>query len=293
MIERPVPQPGRGEILIRLSAATLNYRDLALLTGIYKPGLQIERPFIPAAAWSRRLVPRCPAFAGATGSFRSPQGWISGQPTPEMRARHTLGFPLDGVLREYIAVPAEDAVHAPGHLTNVQAAALPIAGVTAWTALTAGGAQPGNWVLAMGTGGVAIFALQFAKAAGARVAVISSSDEKLSRARSLGADATFNYRSDPDWAPLVREATGGRGVDIVVDTAGTLSQSLSALACGGFAAIIGFTGGPLANLDIRQVIGSIVRMQGIGAGPRTSLEVMNRAIVQHESEVVPVLRTGG
>lgn len=214
------------------------------------------------------------------------QGWISGQPAPEVRNGQTLGFPLDGVLREYIALPAENALQAPAHLTDVQAAALPIAGLTAWATLFAGGVRSGSWVLVMGIGGVAIFALQFAKAAGARVAVLSSSDVKLARSRALGADATFNYRSEPDWAPLVRKATGGRGMDIIAETAGTLAQSLAALAFGDFVGVIGFTGGPSANLDVRQLIGSLIRVQGIATGPRSTFEEMNRAIVQHELKPV-------
>lgn len=290
VVERPVPAPRRGEILIRLSAATLNYRDLALLKGSYKPGLRLERPFIPASDACGVVV----ALGSEVSRFGEgdrvipiyTQGWISGQPTPEMRAGRTLGFPLDGVLREYIAVPAEDAVHVPAHLTDLQAAALPIAGLTAWTTLDQGRLQPGHWVLAMGTGGVAIFALQFAKLAGARIAVISSSDEKLGRARSLGADATVNYRSNPEWMPLVRRVTAGRGADIIVETAGTLSQSLAAAAFGGFVGMIGFTGGPIAELDVRQVTGSLIRLQGIATGSRSSFEAMNRAIAQHELKPV-------
>ena len=290
VVERPVPEPSRGEILIRLSAATLNYRDLAVLKGSYKPGMRIERPYIPASDACGVVV----ACGSEVSRFREgdramptfTQGWIGGQPTPETRAKRTLGFPLDGVLREYIAVSAEDAVHVPNHLTDLQAAALPIAALTAWTTLAEGRLQPGQWVLAMGTGGVAIFALQFAKLAGARVAVISSSDEKLARARSLGADATFNYRTNPEWMPLVRQATAGRGADIIVETAGTLPQSLAAAAFGGFVGIIGFTGRPVGELDVRQVIGSLIQLKGISTGSRFSFEAMNRAIAQHELQPV-------
>jgi NADPH:quinone reductase-like Zn-dependent oxidoreductase len=131
---------------------------------------------------------------------------------------------------------------------------LPIAALTAWTTLHEGRLQSGQWVLAMGTGGVALFALQFAKLAGAQVAVISSSDDKLARTLALGADATVNYRDNPDWAPLVRHATDGRGVDIVVETAGTLSRSLGAAAFGAFVGVIGFSSGHAAELDVRQII---------------------------------------
>jgi NADPH:quinone reductase-like Zn-dependent oxidoreductase len=138
----------------------------------------------------------------------------------------------------------------------------------------------------MGTGGVAIFALQFAKLAGAQVVVISSSDEKLTKVRSLGADAVINYRNEPDWAPAVKRATGGRGADIVVETAGTLSKSLSAAAWGGFVGVIGFTGGYGAELDIRQLIAPMLRLQGIAVGSRSSFEAMNRAITRHNLKPV-------
>lgn len=198
-----------------------------------------------------------------------------------MRANRTLGVPIDGVLREFIAVSAEDAVSTPAQLSDTEAATLPIAALTAWTTLREGAVKPGDWVLTMGTGGVAIFALQFAKLAGAQVVVISSSDEKLEKVRSLGADATINYRATPDWAPAVKAATAGRGADIVVETAGSLSLSLAAAAFGGFVGVIGFTGGYGAEIDIRQLIGPMLRLQGIAVGSRSSFEAMNRAIGQH------------
>jgi len=285
VVDRPVPQPRRGEILVRLAAATLNYRDLAILKGTYKPGLKFERAFIPASDACGTVVALGPDVTRfVVGDRIIPvftQGWISGLPTPEMRNGRQLGLPLDGVLREYITILAEDAVHAPLTLTDIEAATLPIAALTAWTTLQEGRVKSGAWVLAMGTGGVALFALQFAKLAGAQVAVISSNDEKLARVRELGADATINYRQNPDWAPLVRKATGGRGVDIVVETAGTLSRSLSAAAFGGFVGVIGFTAGHAAEFDLRQLIGPLVRVQGIATGSRSSFEGMNRAIALH------------
>jgi NADPH:quinone reductase-like Zn-dependent oxidoreductase len=285
LVERPVPEPRCGEILIRLAAATLNYRDVAILTGRYRPGLQLDRPFIPASDGCGTVVALGPEVTRfALGDRVVPvytQGWIDGRPTPEMRTQHTIGFPLDGVLCEYIAVPARDAVHAPASLSDLEAATLPIAGLTAWTTLQEACVKPGDWVLAMGTGGVAIFALQFAKLAGARVAVISSSDDKLARARQLGADATVNYRTTPDWVAPVRQATGGRGVDIVIETAGTLAQSLAAAAFGAYVGVVGFTQGHAADLDVRQIIGPMIRIHGIAVGSRTGFEAMNRAIAQH------------
>jgi NADPH:quinone reductase-like Zn-dependent oxidoreductase len=290
MVERPVPEPGPGQVLVRLSAATLNYRDFAILSGRYRAGLQFERPYVPASDGSGTVE------ALGTGVTRFQvgdrvvpvytQGWIDGRPTPEMRATRTIGFPLDGVLREYIAIPAEDAVRAPASLTDIEAATLPIAGLTAWTTLQEGGVKPGDWVLAMGTGGVSIFALQLAKLAGAQVAVISSSDDKLARARALGADATVNYRTTPDWAPAVRQATGGRGIDIVIETAGTLGPSIAVAAFGAFIGLVGFTGSHASQLDVRQVIMPMIRIQGIAVGSRNGFEAMNRAIDRHSLKPV-------
>ena len=145
--------------------------------------------------------------------------------------------------------------------------------------------KPGDWVLLVeGTGGVALFALQFAKLAGARVLALSSNEEKLARARDLGADATINYREVPEWGAAAKAATGGRGADIVVGTAGsTLPQALAAVAFGGFVfvGVIGFVGGYQASVDIRQLIGPMVRVQGIAVGSRTRFEAMNRAIAAH------------
>jgi NADPH:quinone reductase-like Zn-dependent oxidoreductase len=282
-VERPTPTPEKGEILIQLTAATLNYRDLAILKGSYKP--IFKGPYIPASdACGTITAIGAGVTRFAVGDRVIPvytQGWTGGRPTPDMRENRTLGVPLDGVLCEFIAVPAEDAVAAPATLTDVEAATLPIAALTAWTTLREAGVKPGDWVLAMGTGGVALFALQFAKLAGAQVAIISSSNEKLALARTLGADATVNYRTHQDWPARIRQATAGRGADIIIETAGTLRQSLDAAAFGAFVGIIGFTGGFTSEIDLRQVIRPMIRVQGIAVGSRSSFEAMNRAIDQH------------
>jgi len=210
------------------------------------------------------------------------QGWHDGMPTLELRTKRTLGAPLSGVLQEFVAVPAEDAVSVPAHLGDSEAATLPIAALTAWSTLSEGGIKTGDTVLVQGTGGVSLFALQFAKLVGARVIILSSSDEKLSRAKQLGADVGINYRTTPDWEGPVREATGGRGVDIIVETAGsTLHKSLASLAFGGFVGVVGFVAGYKAEIPIRALIGPMVRVQGIAVGSRARFEAMNRAIGQH------------
>jgi NADPH:quinone reductase-like Zn-dependent oxidoreductase len=285
LVERPVPRPGPGEVLVRVRAASLNHRDLAILEGFYRPDLPL--PYVPASDGCGEVV----AVGEGVGRFRVgdrvvptyTQGWIDGLPTPEMRSQRTLGAPLAGLLQDYVAVPAEDAVAAPAHLTDKEAATLPIAALTAWSVLQEGRVKPGDWVLVEGTGGVAVFALQLAKLAGARVVALSSSDEKLARARELGADATINYRTSPEWAAPVREATGGRGVDIVVETGGaaTLPRALAAVAFGGFVGVVGFVGGFEAVVDVRRLLGPMVRVQGIAVGSRSRFEAMNRAIAAH------------
>lgn len=284
LAEHPVPQPRRGEILVKVNRASLNYRDLAILAQKYLPTLPL--PYVPASD--------CAGTVAAVGEdvkrFRAgdrvvplyTQGWHDGKPTPEQRTQRTLGAPLSGVLQEYVVVPAEDAVHPPANLSDAEAATLPIAALTAWSTLQEGGIKTGDTVLVQGTGGVALFALQFAKLAGARVIAISSSDEKLARARTLGADVGINYRTTPDWHLAVKEATGGRGVDIVVETAGsTLHKSMAATAFGGFIGVVGFVAGYEATIPLRAMIGPMLRIQGIAVGSRARFEAMNRAIAQH------------
>lgn len=281
LAERPVPQPRRGEILIRVRAVSLNYRDLAVLTGTYIPNLPL--PFVPASDACGTVVAigeEVNRFA--VGDRVTPiytQGWHDGLPTPQQRSSRTLGAPLDGVLQTYIVVPAEDAVRAPDLLSNEEASTLPIAGLTAWSALAEGNVKSGDTVLVQGSGGVALFALQFAKAAGATVIATSSSDAKLEKMKLLGADIGINYRTTPEWEHAVKEVTGGRGADLVVETGGaTLAQSLTATAFGGFVAVVGFVAGYNATIQLRQLIGPVVRVQGIAVGSRARFEAMNRAI---------------
>jgi NADPH:quinone reductase-like Zn-dependent oxidoreductase len=282
--QRPVPKPRRGEILVRLKAASLNYRDLAILVQKYLPTLPL--PYVPASDCCGEVVEVGEGVTRFKAGDRAipiyTQGWHDGMPTLVLRTQRTLGAPLDGVLQEYIAVPAEDAVSVPPNLTDQEAATLPIAALTAWSTLQEGGIKAGDTVLVQGTGGVALFALQFARLMGARVIALSSSDEKLARARKLGADVGINYKAHPDWAGPVKEATQGRGVDIVVETAGgTLDKSLAALAFGGFIGVVGFVGGYNAQIPLRAVIGPMVRIQGIAVGSRARFEAMNRAIASH------------
>jgi NADPH:quinone reductase-like Zn-dependent oxidoreductase len=282
---RPIPRPRRGEILVRVRAATLNYRDLAILVERYLSTLAL--PYVPASDASGEVVDvgedvtRFKLGDRVTPIYT--QGWHDGKPTPEQRTRRTLGAPLSGVLQDYVVVPAEDAVATPSHLDDVEAATLPIAALTAWSTLQEGDVKPGDVVLVQGTGGVSLFGLQFAKLAGAQVIVLSSSDDKLRRTRELGADVGINYRTTPDWHLAVKDSTGGRGADLIIETAGaSLSKSLAALAFGGFIGVVGFVAGYEATIPVRQLIGPMTRVQGIAVGSRTRFEAMNRAITAHK-----------
>ena len=289
LVERPVPEPGPNEIVIRLTAASTNFRDVAVVSGSYKPDMPL--PIVPLSDGCGEVV----AIGDRVTRFRVgdralpvyTQGWTNGPATIEQRQSRTLGGPFDGVARDMIAVSEDNAVRAPATLDDREAATLPIAALTAWTSLKDGGLRPGQWVLTMGTGGVAIFALQFAKLAGGRVVALTSTAEKAKLLRSLGADAVVNYVEMPDWGAQVKDITGG-GAHVAVETAGgTLPQTLAAMAFNGFVAVIGFLGATEAPADIRRLIGMCLRVQGVASGSRTNLEEAIAAIDAHG--VKPVL----
>lgn len=278
--ERPEPRPGPGEVLVRLRAASLNFRDLLIAKGSYNPKLPL--PLIPLSDGAGEVVETGPGVSRfrpgdrVAGIFM--QGWIAGRLTQE-KARTALGGDLPGVLTEHIVLHEEGLVRIPAHLSFEEAATLPCAAVTAWQATVEAGIQPGETVLVLGTGGVSLFALQFARLAGARVIATSSSDEKLARARELGASDGINYRAQPDWDKRVRQLTGGQGVDLVVEVggAGTLARSLQAVRLAGRIALIGVVAGA-GEVDFLPVIMKSLRVQGIFVGSREMFERMNRAI---------------
>lgn len=287
LAERPDPRPGdlrMGQVLLRMRAASLNYRDLLTVQGSYNPRQKL--PLIPCSDGVGEVVELgegvtrvragdrvCPIFA---------QRWLAGQPTRET-ARSTLGGPLDGTLAELMVVHQEGLVRVPDHLTDEEAASLPCAAVTAWNALMAGGVKAGDTVLVQGTGGVSLFALQLARILGARVIATSSSDRKLARAREMGAAEGINYRETPDWGSRARELSGGAGVDLVVEVggAGTLEQSLRAVRFGGAVSLIGNLAGIDAQVRLTLIFMQQVRVLGIFVGHRESFEAMNRAIAVH------------
>jgi NADPH:quinone reductase-like Zn-dependent oxidoreductase len=200
-----------------------------------------------------------------------------------------MGGPLDGMLSEYVCLNEEGVVAIPGHLSYEEASTLPCAALTAWSCMFRhGNVKPGDKILALGTGGVSIAALQLAKMAGAEVTITSSSDEKLERAKRLGADHTVNYKTNEKWSGAVREASGGNGVDHVIEVGGvgTLEQSIRACRMGGTISLVGVLAGPQAPVNLTLVLMQDIRIQGVFVGPRESFEAMNKAIAQHKLKPV-------
>jgi NADPH:quinone reductase-like Zn-dependent oxidoreductase len=284
LAEAATPEPRRGQVLLRMHAWSLNYRDLMVATGRYGASGTAAN-LVPLSDGAGEVVAVGPDVRRAKPGDRVcptfMQGWLGGDVIAEARQR-ALGGGIDGVLAEYVLVDQEDLVHIPPHLSYEEAATLPCAAVTAWNALYGGTRlQPGETVLVLGTGGVSIFALQFAHLAGARVIATSSSADKLARARALGADEGIDYRAQPEWQDGVRTLTGGRGADHVVEVggAGTLARSVAAARIGGQVALIGvLTGG---QIDPAPIMRRNITLRGIFVGSREMFEAMNRAITQH------------
>ncbi|TVV75467.1 zinc-dependent alcohol dehydrogenase family protein [Sphingomonas solaris] len=280
LVEGEMPTPGAGEALVRLNAATLNYRDLLFATGRL-PGMTKTPDYVPLSCAAGVVA----AVGGgvervAPGDRVSPifaLGWIEGQQT----SLAMLGGQADGVARQYAVFPAESLVHNPATMSDLEAATMTCAGLTAWNALFAPRPlRAGEWVLCQGTGGVSIAALQFAKAAGAHVAITSSSDDKLARARALGADITVNYRRETDWAAAVRRELGGARIDILVDVVGSSEVEAAAglLAPGGVISAIGMLGDDFSWE--RQEIGGHP-VAPITVGHRTDHETMLAFCARH------------
>lgn len=282
--ERPEPQPGPGQVRVRVRAVSLNYRDLLVVTGQYNPKMPLPRVPCSDGAGEVEAVGdgvTCVRPGDRVAGIFMP-AWIAGE-LDETKARSALGGAVDGLLAEQVILPAEGLVPIPAHLSFEEAATLPCAAVTAWNGLIEGGLRPGETVLLLGTGGVSIFALQFARMTGARAIITSSNDEKLGRARELGADETINYRTTPDWDRRVRELTDGRGVDHVVEVGGahTLGQSLKAARMGGHIALIGVLSGG-GEVNPVPILMKHLHIRGIYVGSRSMFEAMSRAIAQHQ-----------
>src|SRR5271170_1193894 len=289
--ERPDPVPTPTQILVRIQAAALNYRDLMIARGHYMGG-PVAADTIPLSDGAGEVV----AAGSAVTRFRVGErvagtffrNWVDGAP-PRLPLIALGAPPADGVLAEYAVFDERDAVLVPAHLSAEAGATLPCAAVTAWRALVdIGRVAPGESVLVIGTGGVSIFALQFGRLAGARVLVISSSEEKLARARALGADGCVNYRTSPDWEREVLKLTDGRGVDHVVEVggSGTLSRSIASVAVGGRITLIGVLTGVGAAGSPYGLLAKQASLHGVFVGSRGHFERMNAAIAVNRLEPI-------
>ncbi len=288
---RPEPQAGPGQVVVQMKASSLNYRDLVVPNRGYGNHTG-SLPLIPVSdgagvvtevgAGVRRVAVGdrvCPTYF---------QRWVSGEPDLE-RLTQSLGGPIDGTMTEYMCLSEEGVSKVPAHLSDVEAATLPCAALTAWSALvTCSNTRPGDRVLIQGCGGVALFAVAFAKILGAHVTVISSSDERIERVRHMGADAAINYRSNPEWAKATRDITGGRGYDLILELGGekTLPQSLRCIRPGGTVAMIGILSGSAMATSLGLIITRQVRLQGVTVGHRDGFEAMLRAIELHRLKPV-------
>jgi NADPH:quinone reductase-like Zn-dependent oxidoreductase len=289
LAERPVPEPGAGEVAVGMRAASLNYRDLLTVQG---RGGAYKLPLIPFSDGAGEVIAVgdgvtrvsigdrvCPMFF---------QSWFDGRPSAVNR-RLALGGTRPGVLQEVMVLDAEGVTRIPRHLNFVEAATLPCAGLTAWRALfEEAHLRPGQTVLVQGTGGVSIFALQFAKLAGATVIVTSSSDEKLERAKALGADHTINYRLVPEWGKAAADWVGG-GIDHVVEVGGkdTFGQSIEAARVGGTILVIGVLSGFAQEIAIPSLFSKNLHVIGLSVGSRKMFEGMASAI--ERSGIKPVI----
>lgn len=285
-VERPSPQPGPGEVRLRMGAASLNYRDLLMVRGQYDPRQPL--PLIPCSDGAGTVEAVGEGVTDLrTGDRVTPlfaTRWLTTAPTRQS-IRSTLGGPLDGTLCEEMVLPASALVPVPDHLSLAEASTLPCAALTAWSSLvTLGDLRAGQTVVVLGTGGVSIFALQFAKALGARVVITSSDDAKLERARALGADVTVNYRTEPQWSKAVRAATDGEGADIVVEVggAGTFEESVKSTKVGGIVSLIGVLAGAQKDLRLLPIVMNQIRVQGVLVGSREGFVEMNRTIVSNK-----------
>jgi NADPH:quinone reductase-like Zn-dependent oxidoreductase len=287
--ERPTPAPGPGEVLVGVRAVSLNYRDLMVVKGQYNPRMKLPR--IPCSDGAGEVV-----AAGAGVTRWKPgdrvvaifmQNWLDG-PLTAAKGRGALGGDIDGMLSDYVILKQDGLVAIPDHLSFQEAATLPCAAVTAWNALAACDVKPGSTVLIQGTGGVSIFALQFARLKGARVLGISSSYPKLERASSMGLDSGLNYRDNPEWDRWVMDQTGGEGVDLVVEVGGqgTLARSLRSIRHGGTIAQVGVLTGNSEPIPISSILHKVARIQGIYVGSRADFLEMNRAIALTEMRPV-------
>ncbi len=285
-LDGPTPAPGPGEVLLEMHAASLNYRDLVVLRGQH--GRAVQPPLIPLSDGVGRVAAVGPGVADLSiGDRVAPaffQNWEGGTPPLDLEIGR-LGGPVQGVLASHCVFPARGVLKLPDHLSDAEAASLPCAGVTAWTALLADPAiKPGETVLVLGTGGVALMAVQLAKAAGARVIVTTSSAARAEQVAALGADVVIDRTLTADWAKAARDATGGTGCDRVIELggAGTLTQSIKAARIGGSILLIGNVTGNTAELFLPAILTRQLTLRAVTVGPKQNLEALARALDLHD-----------
>lgn len=275
--------PGKGEVAVAVHAASLSFRELLVLRGQYV--LPVKPDVIPVSDGAGEVVVVGPDVRRVRPGDRVTAAlfprWLDGPLEPAYLPQ--LGGSLDGMLTELAILPEDALVPIPDHLSYAEAATLPCVAVTAWNALTGGGrgVQRGQTVLATGSGGVSLFTVQFAKLLGARVIATTSRADKEQRLRDLGADEVVNYRDIPNWHTTARELTAGRGVDHVVDTAGTLEQSLKSVAVGGHVAFVGSVSGNWPSVDPRLLFGAAATVRALAVGSRAQFTSMNNVITTH------------
>jgi NADPH:quinone reductase-like Zn-dependent oxidoreductase len=291
LTDLPDPSPGPDDVVIAIEAVSINPRDLVLMNGGYGR-MGGSPPIVPLCDGAGRIVAVGERVTRVkTGDLVCPhfsRTWLRGTASDEtFLGAH--GGPLDGTMQELMCVPANAVVNIPEHLSARGAATLPCAAVTAWNAVVeSGGVKAGDTVLLQGTGGVSLFALQFAKLQGAEAIITSSSDEKLELAHTLGADHLINYRSDPDWHKTARRIAGGDGVDHIIEVGGadTLDKSAAAVKSSGTISIIGVLSGSASPLQLGRIVTRHVRLQGVTVGSREMFENMLAAMALHKTHPV-------
>lgn len=285
LVEKPEPQPKAGQVLLKMRAASLNYRDLLTVKGAYSSKQKL--PFIPLSDGVGEVVAvgdgvtRVKVGDRVAGIFM--QTWLEGEFSAD-KSKSALGGAIDGIFAEYVTLHEDGVVHVPNHLSDEEAASLPCAAVTAWNALTTDGKlKAGDTILIQGTGGVSLFALQFGKIMGVKVIATSSSDLKLDKLKELGASELINYKTTPNWDEKVWQLTNQLGVDRIIEVggAGTLNKSLRAARYGGYISLIGVLSGLSADVSTVSILHKGITVQGIYVGSRAMFEAMNQAIALH------------
>jgi len=289
LVERPDPSAGPGQVLLKMKAFSVNYRDLLVVNGVgrWKPprGRVPLSDGVGIVAATGNGVSRVKVGDRVAPIFYPK--WLDGRVATEKMGQALGGAAADGVLAEYTLFDEASLVHIPAHLTDEEAATLPCAGVTAWSAVVPPrDITPGDSVVVLGTGSVSMFALQFARFLGARVIVTSSSDQKLARAKELGAAEVINYKTGPDWPKAVMELTDSIGADYVVDTVGGLKEAIAAVRLGGMVAFVGLLSGMTSEVDLVTFMGKCARVEAVDVGSREVFEAMNKAIEFHSMRPV-------